>query len=668
VVETTTSVLALPGLSALWAETSGGDSEIRIAVLDGPVDESHPCFDGKEIQRLPTLVPGEAMDGGIMSSHGTHITSIIFGQPGSPVSGIAPKCQAIIVPVFGDLQEGQLSQLDLARAIEQAVEAGAHVINISGGQFSPSGQADDALARAIRFCAQSNVLVVAAAGNDGCECLHVPAALPTVLAVGALGRDGRPLPISNWGEDYHENGVLALGEDISGAVPGGGIAAFTGSSFATPIVAGVAALLLSLQRKNGQDPNPLAVRAAILQGARKCDPRTTDSCDRFLAGTLDISGALAYLTKGTQAMSGVLETSQIDLPAEAGVVASTAKSISAEPRPAEDAGVAVSADCGCGVQPSAPANGTMVRSNIYALGTIGTDFGTEARRDSFRQLMPHVDPATGRPPPQGAMGATTVPANPYDSNQLSAYLDSTPSESTKLIWTLNLELTPIYAIEAETPYAEAVYKRLRDALAGEALPDSDPSYVSRVSIPGFLSGRTVRLFSGQILPVVVVQPRGLYTWNEPTLVSTIIEAVGRQAPTDEARPPYEEAARSALRNFLDKIYFQLRNLGQTSPDRALNYAATNVFQSYTGILAALNPKSTGLIASVTGSTGIYTLDTVSVTRSPFCRMDSDCWDVRISFFDPENVLRARFVLQYTIDVSDEMPVSLGPSRMFATIG
>ena len=59
------------------------------------------------------------------------------------------------------------------------------------------------------------------------------------------------------------------------------------------------------------------------------------------------------------------------------------------------------------------------------------------------------------------------------------------------------------------------------------------------------------------------------------------------------------------------------------------------------------------------------MDTISTSKSPFCRLDSDCVDVTIRFFDPENDRRARFVLQYTIDVSDEMPVSLGPTRFYA---
>ena len=58
------------------------------------------------------------------------------------------------------------------------------------------------------------------------------------------------------------------------------------------------------------------------------------------------------------------------------------------------------------------------------------------------------------------------------------------------------------------------------------------------------------------------------------------------------------------------------------------------------------------------------MDTIDVSKSPYCRMDSDCWDVRITFFDPSNVLRARNVYQFTIYVSDEMPVSLAPRHQF----
>src|SRR5215471_4879289 len=97
----------LPGLPSLCAE-SLGDPEVCVAILDGPVDTSHPCFQGANLARLDTLVSDAAGDGA-MSAHGTHITSLIFGQPGRPVRGVAPSCRGLILPVFRDYQEGRLS-------------------------------------------------------------------------------------------------------------------------------------------------------------------------------------------------------------------------------------------------------------------------------------------------------------------------------------------------------------------------------------------------------------------------------------------------------------------------------------------------------------------------------------------------------------------------------
>jgi len=291
-----TDVSALPGLKSLWAE-SMGDPRVCVAVLDGPVDQSHPCFDDANLTRLPTLitdVPGS----GLMSGHGTHITSVIFGQHSSSVCGIAPGCRGLIVPVFSDNRSGPLSQMDLARAINQAVEQGAHVINISGGQLSQSGEADPMLVNAVRFCNDEGVLIVAAAGNDACQCLHVPAALPSVLAVGAMNAQGLPFDFSNWGEVYQTQGILAPGENILGAEPGGDTSLRSGTSFATPVVSGIVALLLSIQLLRGEKPNPHAVRDAILKSALPCNQEEVSDCRRFLGGRLNIPGAHALIPEG----------------------------------------------------------------------------------------------------------------------------------------------------------------------------------------------------------------------------------------------------------------------------------------------------------------------------------------------------------------------------------
>lgn len=289
------NITFIPGIQNLWAETTG-DSKICVAVLDGLVDQNHPCFKGADLTRLPTLVTGEATANGSMSVHGTHIASIIFGQPNSPVQGIAPKCRGLIIPVFPDSGR-RLSQLDLSRALEQAVEAGAQIINISGGQLTDVGEAESWLEKAVQLCDRNNVLIVAAAGNDGCECLHVPTAFPTAIAVGAMDDRGKPIDFSNWG--YETQGILAPGENILGAKPGGGTQRLSGTSFATPIVSGVAALLLSLQVQRGEKPDPHKVRTALLKAAIPCTLEDTDERSRCLLGKLNISGALQYLQGGT---------------------------------------------------------------------------------------------------------------------------------------------------------------------------------------------------------------------------------------------------------------------------------------------------------------------------------------------------------------------------------
>ncbi|HBK21206.1 MAG TPA: peptidase S8, partial [Planktothrix sp. UBA10369] len=279
----------IPGLKKLWSETRG-DPKICVAVLDGIVDQNHPCFDGANLTRLPSLVLGEANANGSMSAHGTHVASIIFGQPESPVTGIAPHCRGLIIPVFAD-ESLKLSQLDLSRAIEQAVNNGAHIINVSAGQLTDEGEAETWLEKAIQLCQENNVLLIAATGNDGCECLHVPASLPTVLAVGAMDDQGKPVDFSNWGEAYQKQGILAPGKDILGAKPGGGTIKLSGTSFATPIVSGVAALLLSLQIKRGEKPDPQKVKNALLQSATPCNPKDTDDLSRCLMGKLNILDA-----------------------------------------------------------------------------------------------------------------------------------------------------------------------------------------------------------------------------------------------------------------------------------------------------------------------------------------------------------------------------------------
>lgn len=647
-----TNHLTIPGLKDLQQLTKGS-SNITVALLDGVVDTDHPCFQGANLTRLSTLVQHQAT-AGQMSTHGTHIASLIFGQPDTEIAGIAPHCKGLLLPVFSD-DRRKLSQLDLARSIEQAAENGAQIISISGGALTDVGEAEDWLDRAVRMCGERNILIVAAAGNDGCDCLNVPAALPSVLAVGATDARGHPLDFSNWGETYQNQGILAPGENILGAQPGGGTVQLSGTSFATPIVAGVAALLLSLQEQRGETPNPQAVREALLASALPCQLTDSDNDRKCLAGRLNIPGAIQYLTGET--MSESLEESAMVEPSgctcggipdnakapiqtqnetETPEVMATGVTPNSNPvNPINSQGVPMPET---NINPIIPSQAAEPAGGIvYAIGVLGYDFGSEARRDSFKQLMPSVD-----------YGGVQVPANPYDARQMVDYLADNLSEAKSLIWTLNLELTPVYAIEPVGSFSREVYEALQEFLSGQVQAEDSPEFIQRVSIPGRITGRTVRLFSGQVVPVIEPQsPRGMYGWHVNSLVSAAIEAVGAEQTGAE-----EGQMRRTLSSFLNRIYYDLRNLGQTSQDRALNFAATNAFQAAQTFSEAVGAG--------------MELDSINVSKSPFCRMDSDCWDVQLKFFDPENSRRAKKVFRFTIDVSDLIPVTLGEVRSWSS--
>lgn len=268
----------------------------------------------------------------------------------------------------------------------------------------------------------------------------------------------------------------------------------------------------------------------------------------------------------------------------------------------------------------------MTPSMVYALGALSYDFGTEARRDSIMQHM----------------GAG---ANPHDPQQLLAYLENNPWDAAAILWTLNSDATPIYVIQPQGPFASDAYRRLREFLK-EQLTEG----VERVSIAGLIVGQA-RLFSGLVVPVISPALRCMYSWTTAALA----QAVCGDPPSDTATSDEYEAygqRSEAVGNFLERVYHELRNLGLSPQERAINYAATNALNVERVFESALREE--------------MELDAIEVERSPICRPDSDCWDVKLTFFDPRHQFeRARRVYRFTVDVSDVCPVTVGMVRSWS---
>ena len=185
-------------------------------VLDGPVDRTHPCFAGADLNYLDSYWQDVERAESDYVTHATHVSSVIFGQHDSPVQGIAPRCRGLSIAVAVD-KDSVVCPLSLTRGINQALDAGANIIHIAPCLPTKSGIADDLVERAVRAAIDNNILVIAPAGNDRGECWCIPAALPGVLAVGALNEEGKPFQFSNWGGIYQSQGILVPGENILGA-------------------------------------------------------------------------------------------------------------------------------------------------------------------------------------------------------------------------------------------------------------------------------------------------------------------------------------------------------------------------------------------------------------------------------------------------------------------
>ena len=717
----------IPGLSDLRDRTPG-DPRIKIAVLDGPVDCDRACFQGANLtridpywtkefeidpqdlkaflkiensnksdeqkqERLNAAIPDEAILSSLfLRFHANHVSSILCGQADSPVEGIAPKIAVLNIPIAYS-REGFLNPINLSRAISLAIEQGVDIIHCAACHSAQNGLASEVISKAICQAQENNILIVAPGNNDKGERWCIPAVLENVLTVGAMKETGEPFKFSNFGDQYAKQGILAPGENILGAQVGTDEPIRKqGTSCAAPIVTGVAALLMSLQLARGASPDAEAVHAALTNSAIPCNPNEVKESERCLLGRLNISGAYELLTgEPLHAVEPVNRIDEVNHKIAESVVmpmnldAAAAKVSNETPVLAQELTVSVStapiAPVPVAIAPTVattptetavtssnhPSNGfngadfsselvggvsasslsdnsvtesgvaVSWRSNlVYALGTLGYDFGTEARRDSFKQLMPAV-----------TAGETQVPANPYDARQIVEYLETNLWEAKSLIWTLNLELTPIYAIEPVGAFAADIYEVMQYMLAGQVLSEEDEDYVERVSIPGRLSQKTIKLFSGQVVPVLQVNsPRCMYGWKVNTLVESALAAVAaEQDGADEA------AMRRSLSSFLNRVYYDLRNLGQIARDRALNFAATNAFQAVQTFSEAI-------------ALGME-LDSINVEKSPFCRYGSECWDVKLKFFNPENDRRARKVFRFTLDVLDAVPVTLGEVRSWS---
>lgn len=232
------------GIDRAWGITRGAG--VRIAIIDSGIDGTH--------QDLVGAVVGGADFSGLGSEngqtpvgsdrrHGTMVASLAAGRGNNARDGVIGSApEALLLSASMSFRGGEISADDqLARAVRWAVDNGADIISLSLTRNTRDWP--ESWDRAFSYAAANDVVVIAAAGNRGSGTVAVgaPATMPGVLTVGGVNRQG--VASDSASSQGITIGVMAPGEALVGAVPGNSYVAWSGTSGATPIVAGIVALV-----------------------------------------------------------------------------------------------------------------------------------------------------------------------------------------------------------------------------------------------------------------------------------------------------------------------------------------------------------------------------------------------------------------------------------------
>ena len=245
------SGLRITQFAEAWTR-SRGSPDVVVAVLDTGVSPLHPDLAGAVGAGYDAL--NQDADAADDHGHGTAVAGVIAARTNNAIgiAGVCSLCHILPVKVLGTNGSGPTSTV--AAGIVWAADHGADVINLSLG----SPDSTETLRTAVRYANDRGALVVAAAGNAGVNAPFYPAAEPDVLAVAATDDDDRPYHWSNHGSWV----ALAAPGCLATTALDGGYAWECGTSFAAPLVAGLAGLAKALQ------PNlPAGAIAAAVRGA-----------------------------------------------------------------------------------------------------------------------------------------------------------------------------------------------------------------------------------------------------------------------------------------------------------------------------------------------------------------------------------------------------------------
>lgn len=240
------------GAEKAWEKTKG--QGIKIAILDTGVDNNHKDL----VQNIRGIADftGSRYSVVDVQGHGTHVAGIIGGvDNGFGTVGIAPRAELYIGKVLDDNGNGNFEAI--VKGIRWAMAQDVDIISMSLGTASRPPQI---VHDAIKEATAQGIIILAATGNENSEVCY-PALYDEVIAVSAIDKSLQHAGFSNHGI---KNEITAPGVDIVSTYKNGSYARLSGTSMATPLVAGATALILARQKDlTGRKPTVAETHALL---------------------------------------------------------------------------------------------------------------------------------------------------------------------------------------------------------------------------------------------------------------------------------------------------------------------------------------------------------------------------------------------------------------------
>lgn len=249
-------------------ERSSGRPETTIALIDGPVATNHPDLSQANIREVSENLGGVcARTDSAACMHGTMVAGILVASRDSVAPAICPNCTLLVRPIFPESvsrnsQMPSATPEDLGKAIIECVTGGAQLINLSAALAQSSARGERVLAEALDYCGRREVIVIAAAGNQGTVGSSSITRHSCVIPVAACDFYGGPIGYSNLGSSIGRQGMSAPGLGVTSLGTDGNAQIFGGTSAAAPFVTGTLALLFS----EFTNVSPAQLKLALMRG------------------------------------------------------------------------------------------------------------------------------------------------------------------------------------------------------------------------------------------------------------------------------------------------------------------------------------------------------------------------------------------------------------------